>query len=313
MNPESPQSTADENARSPEALRRSRRWKWVERGFTLAGLFIVLVLGWSVVQGMQQLFSQNEMRPTASNTEPAVSALVAGPATSLTAGGHWQMANWQWAIGVSRLAENQIDERLRQVPEKPMIAELSSDETAAIQRLIDALQDLPLKRSTHDGFHWYQLNEGHSKICVITTACSEAESLVSIGAAIKNPGANDWALFELRSNPTRAVSSVKHVLELPLDCSTLCSRTDEQGSVLFEIVRSEMDIRELVGWLRDQGWTTKIFSHTIPTVGGSDESFLCAKQGDLVHTWSVSSDEIGYHRIALMRVSGGYHGNLDQE
>jgi hypothetical protein len=292
--------TPESAARVLRRQQRVRRWKLVERSFTLAGLLVVVFLGWSTIRGMQRLFSQSPTPSVVSGQSPVHSDFQDVPVSiaDLTSGGYWQMADWQWNVGVAIVSESDVDRRLDNLTHCSLPENLSAEESAALGRLVEALQYLPVERSTHGAMNEYRMEDAGSRLRVVTSGEGDQEMLVSLGAAMRDPGSARWTAFELRSRPKRQTATAPNILPFPDATRRLCARSDADGLILFEIVETAVDVTTLIASWEGLGWNISPF----PSNHGPGKGFLCAKQNQLVHIWNIPGNLDDRYQVALMRV-----------
>ncbi len=298
--------------------RRARRWKLVERSFTLAAMLGVIVLSWSAIRGMQRLFRNNSPQPisrkslTQGETQTVTSSRHSevhlfngggpipgsGALASITEGGYWEMAEWQWDIGMATVANAEIDKQLDALAGLPMPDRLAPREAEAISRLIETLRLLPVPRLSDGTTHRYQLDDPETRLRVVTRDRDGGETLLGVAAARRIPQTGEWAVFQLRSRPRRGSVRTPHIVSLPPGSNRLCARISDQGVAVLEIVDCPVSLRELAETLAEEAWATRPFPENSP----APTAWLCARRNELVHIWSIPTGDADSHRLAITRV-----------
>ena len=307
--------TAEEATKRAVDSTRASRWVYVERGFSLAAIVGVVLLGGYAVQGMRNLFAENEAVITTEELE-ARQAQLPSPQSGLSAlsainrPGHWQMAGWQWELGVVTVLEKEVDQYLENV--QPVDDMFVPEEREIAARLVDAMEYLPFQKTDRGNETVYQLAQEQLKLNVVTRLNDGVRLPVSIAAAAKVSD-EAWSVFEMRAKQPvkqrRVASGGYSLADLPKDSQVLCSRTDQQGNVLFEIIQTETAISNLVDQFRNGGWEVQIVSYP----NQLNQVYECANQGDVFHLWNVSSTKDQGNRIALMRVSNPDNQTSNQD
>ena len=284
------------------------RWVYVERGFSLAAILGVILLGGSAIQGMQNLFSDSVIPVTAEDLRSRQSELPLPPSalSAMNRSGHWQMAGWQWELGTVTVEEQEVDQYLANVPSAADMFSLEERERAA--RLIEAMEYLPFEKIDRSSDTLYRLEQKQFKLNVVTAMTDGVALPVSVAAATK-VNDREWTVFEMRAKQPATSTAQQSISIVPKDSQVLCSRTDPQGRVLFQIIQTDTEISKLVDQLGDQGWQVR----TAPNTGQPNQGYLLANQDELFHVWNVSSKPNAGHQLALMCVSDPNHQTTRQD
>lgn len=297
----------------PEISAAARRWKWVERSFTLAAMAMVVWLSWSALSGMTNLFTSDTTASmlnygAESNSEPehAYSAMPAN-LLAISDGGYWQMAGWKWEVGISNVDDAEIDARLQLDSRSRVVPiEFSSHEQRAMDRIIHALQHLEVERVSlgdlNESLNEYRVDQRRQKLRVFTRGEDDQEVLISIAAAFREKTEGAWKLLELRSQPTEVIqtdSASAYLMPLPAGSRKVCARSDSHDQTLFEVAECSTDFETMIANWKAAGW--QIDAMLPGRLDG--KTHLCIK-GDLaVNVWSVPSSDPSVHQVAFMRLS----------
>ncbi len=297
----------------PETNAAARRWKWVERSFTLAAMAMVVWLSWSALNGMTDLLTSDTTASLLNgsadpNSQPghAYSAMPVN-LLAVSKGGYWQMAGWKWEVGISNVDDAEIDSRLQlDLESKVEPIEFSSHEQKAMKRIVHALQHLDVERTSPDGLdegvNEYRVDHGRQKLRVFTCENDDQERLLSIAAAFREQTDGAWKLLELRSRPTAVAhvdSETTYLMPLPSGSRRVCARSDSRNQTLFEVAECPNDLDEMIASWEAEGW--QIDAMLPGRLDGV--AHLCIKGNLAVHVWSVPSDDPSLHQFAFMRLS----------
>ncbi len=278
---------------------RASRWVLVERCFTLVAIAGVILLAISAIQGMLNLFSENVMPVTTSEFESTQANLTPSlwSPIELDNTGYWQIAGWQWELGVDWVPEQEVDQHLENVPPAANIFSEADKETAA--RLIEALDYLPFQKVDRgDDNSLYRLDDNQLKMRIATTTSDGVTFPVSIAAAVK-VDKKQWTVFEMREKHPVSSPHKKVIPAIPSDSQILCSRSNQRDEVVFQVIQTETNISDLLDELARTGWQVERDLVANPT----NQVYLVTKQDQLFHLWRVFSQSNQGHQVALMRIS----------
>ncbi len=297
---------ATETAQSAVQTTRARRLKYIERAFTLAAILVVIILGWSAISGFAALFRKSPEGPA--NTD--VSRLADIPAApepllDFSRGGHWEMAGWNWKIGLSSVSDAELESRWSELASQPLPSDLSDAEKQAVDRLLEGIRKLPVKTAVDGSTTSYTLDQDSIRIRVVSRREGDRESVVGMSAAVRRAAEGTWSLMTLESRPAGSLNSVKHIMPLPQGTVRLSGRTDESGQIVFEIVESPFTLSALVDYWKETGWEQQPGAGVV----APEKNFLFARNGTVVQAWQVPGENGSAHRIALMKVSDDTSGS----
>jgi hypothetical protein len=303
MNQRDPQSVT-ETVDSTLRARRAKRWRYVERAFTLAAIFVVIVLAWSAIGGFVELFRKSPDAAVASGTSHTA-ALPAAPEPLLdfSRGGHWEMAGWQWKLGLSNVSAEDLESRWSEMMSQPLPEGLSAAEKESVDRLLEGIRKLPVATTVDGPVTSYTLDQDAVRIRVVTRREGVTESVVGLSAAVRSAPGGAWSLMTLESRVAGNLNGEQHILPLPQGTKRLTGRTDESGRIVFEVVQSPYSLEDLADYWIESGWEQQPGHLAGEGLASAERNYLFARNGEVVQAWKVPGHTGPPHRIALMRVS----------
>lgn len=279
----------DELTRAPKeskAKLRLRVWlRITHRCFTIAAIVIVAVLGWSVLTGMRRMMEPYPAPQEVMNkaTQSDDSLHIASTFSLISNSGYWQMAGWQWQIGIRQVSDDSIDQLLNEIRRYPVPQELSDDESKTLNDLLISIHQLELLSEKQDDVRVYRSDSQQAKLRIVTRGEGPQEIIVSLGAALRSDKSGNWMLMELGSKPLRTSVSKQEFL-LPMNCKTKrsCCKTDSRGIIQLEFLELENSLDSLPSFWRRNGW------NVTPAPFGIEGQFnyLCQKSEQVIHAWS---------------------------
>ena len=205
--------------------------------------------------------------------------------------GYWSFTNSELAIQRTKCTQAELE---RQIIRLMKIETIPGNAFYDATQLVELAKLNGAKKADHPvGIVWtLQDSKTHLKLVVSNT---EQPTLVAGMLALDRGGS-----FELTTIKARQLE-LGHLLPLPIDAQTICSRIDDTGKLQLEFVTTSSTGKLLLMQWQNAGWDLS----PTPWQANNSLSCICTKGNQSIYAWSESeSDSI----MMLSRVNTSRKG-----